>query len=151
MHALRNTDLLVKGDRIATIGKDLDVDEDVEIIDCTNKIVSPGFIDCHHHVWQSQLKGRHSDDTHLDYMVKGRILHLRSSEASTADFNDTGNMQSYNYTPKDVFWGQLGGCLEAMDAGTTCIVDQAHMTYSADHGILSSDRSQLNETHPLIF
>ena len=44
-------------------------------------------------------------------------------------------MQSYNYTPEDVLWGQLGGCLEALDAGTTCIVDQAHMTYSADHGI----------------
>jgi hypothetical protein len=43
-------------------------------------------------------------------------------------------MQSFNYTPEDVFWGQLGGCLEAIDAGTTFVVDHAHMTYSPEHG-----------------
>ena len=44
-----------------------------------------------------------------------------------------GNMQSYSFTPDDIFWGQLGGCLEAIDAGTTTVVDHAHLTYSEDH------------------
>lgn len=42
-------------------------------------------------------------------------------------------MQCCNYTPEDIFWGQLGGCLEALDAGTTTIVDHAHMNYSSEH------------------
>jgi len=42
-------------------------------------------------------------------------------------------MQSYSFTPKDIFWGQLGGCLEAIDAGTTTVVDHAHLTYSEEH------------------
>ncbi|KAI7975967.1 hypothetical protein EIK77_007293 [Talaromyces pinophilus] len=42
-------------------------------------------------------------------------------------------MQAFNYTPTDVFWGQLGGCLEALDAGTTMVVDHAHMNYSPQH------------------
>ena len=71
-------------------------------------------IDTHHHVWQTQLKGRFSDDALLDYMPKG-------------------NLQSFSYTPEDIFWGQLGGCLEAIDAGITCVVDHAHMTYSPNH------------------
>lgn len=44
------------------------------------------------------------------------------------------NIQSFNFTPEDVFWGQLGGCLEALDAGTTCVVDNAHMSAEAQHG-----------------
>jgi cytosine/adenosine deaminase-related metal-dependent hydrolase len=45
----------------------------------------------------------------------------------------TGNLQHANYTPEDVFWGELGGCLEALDAGTTTVVDHAHMNVSPAH------------------
>lgn len=43
-------------------------------------------------------------------------------------------MQSFNFTPEDIFWGQLAGCLEALDAGTTCIIDNAHMSSGPEHG-----------------
>lgn len=46
---------------------------------------------------------------------------------------DVGNMQSVNYIPEDVFWGELGGCLEALDAGTTTLVDHAHVNISPAH------------------
>lgn len=69
--ALRNTDLLIEGDSISRIGKDLQADSSTHVIDCKDKIISPGFVDTHHHVWQTQLKGRHSDDTLLDYHPKG--------------------------------------------------------------------------------
>jgi cytosine/adenosine deaminase-related metal-dependent hydrolase len=42
-------------------------------------------------------------------------------------------MVSRSYKPDDVFWGQLGGCLEALEAGTTTIVDHAHISYTPDH------------------
>jgi cytosine/adenosine deaminase-related metal-dependent hydrolase len=48
-------------------------------------------------------------------------------------FSETGNMQSANYIPEDVFWGELGGCLEALDAGTTTLVDHAHVNISPAH------------------
>jgi cytosine/adenosine deaminase-related metal-dependent hydrolase len=44
------------------------------------------------------------------------------------------NLQAINFTADDIFWGQLGGCLEALDAGTTCVVDNAHMSAGPDHG-----------------
>jgi hypothetical protein len=37
-------------------------------------------------------------------------------------------MQCINYTPSDAFWGELAGCLETIDAGTTSVVDHAHST-----------------------
>lgn len=70
---LRNTDILIEGKLIAKIGNSLAVPTDCTTIDCSDKIISPGFIDTHHHVWQTQLKGRHANDTLLDYMTSGKI------------------------------------------------------------------------------
>ena len=39
-----------------------------------------------------------------------------------------------NFTPKDIFLGQLAGCLESLDAGTTCIVDNCHVGVGPDRG-----------------
>ncbi|KFY72790.1 hypothetical protein V499_07087 [Pseudogymnoascus sp. VKM F-103] len=112
--ALGDTDVLVTGNLIAKIATGIEVPLGTTIIDCKGKIVSPGFIDTHHHLWQTQLKGRHMDETLLDYMV-------------------AGNMQSYNFTPEDMFWGQLAGCLEAIDAGTTYVLDHSHGNYTPEH------------------
>jgi cytosine/adenosine deaminase-related metal-dependent hydrolase len=43
---------------------------------------------------------------------------------------------SYLYSPKDVFYGQLAGMLETLTAGTTTVVDHAHLTISPDHAKL---------------
>ncbi|KAJ6463664.1 hypothetical protein DFH09DRAFT_1382400 [Mycena vulgaris] len=108
-------DLLVVGNTITKIGPSISSpSSNTTVIDCTGKIISPGFVDTHHHVWQTQLKGRHANDLLLDYMPKG-------------------NFTSSLFTPKDIFWGELGGCMEAIDAGTTMVVDHAHMNYSAEH------------------
>jgi hypothetical protein len=45
-----------------------------------------------------------------------------------------GLLQAYNYTPKDAFWGQLGGSLDAIDAGTTFVLHHGHGVYTVEHG-----------------
>lgn len=47
--------------------------------------------------------------------------------------NLLGNLQSYQFSPEDVFYGQLAGMMEAVAAGTTTLVDHAHMTCSPSH------------------
>ena len=54
---LRHADILVEGKEIKAIGKDLksqypDVVIDKEI-DATGMIITPGFVNTHHHTWQS--------------------------------------------------------------------------------------------------
>ncbi|CRG83414.1 hypothetical protein PISL3812_00765 [Talaromyces islandicus] len=112
---LHNTDILITGNRIAQIGQNLATSSNADVIDCTDKIVSPGFVDSHHHMWQTQLKGRHGDHTLMDYVT-------------------AANLQAINFSPEDIFWGQLAGCMESLDAGTTCVVDNAHMSAGPDHG-----------------
>ncbi len=43
-------DVLIDKNKIVEIGKDIKVDNECEIFDCTNLNVYPGFIDCHSHL-----------------------------------------------------------------------------------------------------
>lgn len=101
-------DILIEGNRIIKIASNIGNVANAELIDCDSMIISPGFVDTHHHLWQTQLKGRHANELLLDYMA-------------------SGNLQSSNYTKEDIYWGQLGGCLEAINAGTTTVVDHSHI------------------------
>lgn len=69
---LRSHCLLIEGSRIKRIAPEIQAPfSDTTVIDCTGKIVSPGFIDTHQHVWEFLLKGRHSDDIFPQYVLKG--------------------------------------------------------------------------------
>lgn len=107
------TDILIEGNKIVEVESHISSD-DAEIIDCMDKIISPGFVDTHHHVWQTQLKGRHANHTLLQYFAPG-------------------NFTSSLFSPADMFWGQLGGCLEMIDCGTTTVVDFAHLNYAPEN------------------
>lgn len=57
-HISQDVNLLVDGNRIKQIGPDIPVPEaDCLVIDCSNKIVAPGFINLHTHLYQNMLKG----------------------------------------------------------------------------------------------
>lgn len=46
---LENTDILIQNGKIARIGKNLSAGKNAQIIDATDKFVTPGIIDCHSH------------------------------------------------------------------------------------------------------
>ncbi|OQV08097.1 hypothetical protein CLAIMM_12416 isoform 2 [Cladophialophora immunda] len=107
-------DVLVKGNRIDSIAANIKAEPGIEIIDCKNKIVAPGFIDTHRHMYSIALRGRHGDNLMEDYLAQGIF-------------------QAANFDPTEIYWGQLAGCLECISAGTTTVVDHSHLNYSADH------------------
>src|SRR5262245_199423 len=53
---IANGDVLIDGDRIAAVGKGLD-GSGARTVDATGKIVLPGFVDVHNHLWQSLIRG----------------------------------------------------------------------------------------------
>jgi hypothetical protein len=79
------------------------------------------------------LKGRHANHLLLDYFPAGNPSPL-IFKTFVALLTLQGNLTSSIHSPADLFWGQLGGCLECLDVGTTTVVDHAHMNYSPDHG-----------------
>ncbi|KAK1445714.1 amidohydrolase [Colletotrichum melonis] len=105
----QRSDVFIEGDTISQISPNVrTAGEDVKVFDCEGKIVSPGFISTHHHVWQTALKGRHVDHTLLEYLPRGNFI---------------GSL----FSTEDAFWGELGGALEAIDGGTTTIVDHSSL------------------------
>lgn len=67
-----HADVLVQGNKIVDIGPNIAVPNRAEVIDCTDKIVAPGFIDTHRHMYTIGLRGRHGDNLLTDYLVQGR-------------------------------------------------------------------------------
>jgi cytosine/adenosine deaminase-related metal-dependent hydrolase len=108
------SDLLVEGNVIAKIGQKIQAPEGAKVIDCKDKLISPGFIDTHRHMWQSQLGGIFSDMSLYEYMP-------------------TGNAVSVFYTTEDLFYGQLAGAMESIEAGTTTVIDHSGCNPSPDH------------------
>ncbi|KAH0415886.1 Metallo-dependent hydrolase, partial [Aureobasidium melanogenum] len=114
VNVLRNTDVLIQGNKIVEISPGIQVPEETEIINCADSLISPGLIDTHHHVWQTQLKGRHANELLLEYFY-------------------SGNFNSSVFSADDIFWGQLGGAMEMVNGGTTCVVDHAHLNYGPEY------------------
>ncbi|CZR64667.1 related to cytosine deaminase and related metal-dependent hydrolases [Phialocephala subalpina] len=110
----QSADVLIEGDRISKIEAAIPAPAGCHIIDCTDKIISPGFVDTHHHVWQSPLKGFFGDTALFPYLA---IVHAAGLEL----------------TAEDMYWANLAGSLEAVDAGTTTTLDHAHMNWSNEH------------------
>jgi len=106
-------DVLIQGRKIAAVGPNLQASG--EVIDASNTILIPGFVDCHRHSWEGVLRriipngeiGKYMSTTH-----QGFALH---------------------YRPQDMYIGNLITALGCVDAGITCIIDNSHNSRSAAH------------------
>lgn len=65
------SDMLIDQGRIQRISSSIVSTPDVEVWHCEDKLISPGYVDTHHHLWQEQLKGKHANHTLLQYFPVG--------------------------------------------------------------------------------
>jgi len=113
-------DLLVEGGRIRAVGRDLGR-IDCEVMDLGGKIVLPGLIDTHRHVWQTPLRGLGADWTVLDYLAAVRVK------------------LAPLFSAPDVYQANYLGALEALDLGVTTVVDFSHCINSPAHADAAID------------
>jgi cytosine/adenosine deaminase-related metal-dependent hydrolase len=91
-------DVLIEDGKVAEVGRGLRA-RDAEVVDATDTIVMPGFVDTHRHFWESLFR---------NIGVEGG--------ASPEDYGP-------HYQPDDVYAATLIGLLSAVDAGITTAVD----------------------------
>lgn len=111
---LPSADVLIEDDKIVSIAPTIDVN-DAETIDARNRIVMPGFVDSHRHVWQGALRSVCADGSLVDYV---RMIRMHAARFFTAD---------------DMYAVQLHGALEALDSGVTSVTDYCHNLLTPDH------------------
>jgi 5-methylthioadenosine/S-adenosylhomocysteine deaminase len=107
-------DVLVEGSTIAAVGPDLQA-EGCEVVDATDCVVIPGFVDTHRHTWQAPLRNIASDWSLFNYLAG-----LHSS-------------LSGHFRPEDTYAGNFLGALEAVDAGITTLLDWSHNLKTPQH------------------
>jgi cytosine/adenosine deaminase-related metal-dependent hydrolase len=109
-------DVLIRDGAIVAVGPGLSTSNaDAEVIDCKGRLVIPGLVDTHRHVWQGAIGAFTPQMTGVGY--------------GPAVLNGI----STRYEPEDIFAGTLWGALQALDAGITTIADWAHDLRSAAH------------------
>lgn len=111
---LDGADILIDGTTIAAIGRGLAAG-DAEILDGSGHIAAPGFVDAHHHVWQSALRSWTGDWSLLDYVGGIRMV------------------AAGLFRPDDMYAASLHGALAALNAGVTTTADYCHNLLSRDH------------------
>ena len=107
-------DVLIEDERIAAVGVSIDAG-DAEVIDASDCIVIPGFIDSHRHTWETVIRGVAPDVSLSGY------------------FDIVLDQLAPAYRAEDVYAGNYLGALEAIDAGVTTLLDWSHINNTPDH------------------
>lgn len=107
-------DLLVVGDRIAAVGRDLS-DREAECVDARGQIIIPGLVNAHMHTWQTGLRALASNWTLLQY------------------FANVHRGLATLFTPQDLYYAGLLGGWNQIDCGTTTLGDWCHNNPTPEH------------------
>jgi 5-methylthioadenosine/S-adenosylhomocysteine deaminase len=108
-------DVLIQGKKIAGVGPELKPPAQAQVIDATNTIVIPGFVDAHRHSWEGQLRRIIPNGGIAEYMA--------TTHQGFAQY----------YRPHDMYVGNLITALGCIDAGITTVIDNSHNSRSAAH------------------
>ena len=116
-------DILIQDGKILEIGAAIDA-PDAVVIDARGKIVMPGFIDTHHHQFETVLR---SQLAHAILINDGLPVN------ATNYYESVLQKFSMVYTPEDVFISELFGGISQLDAGVTTVMDVSQIHHSPEH------------------
>jgi 5-methylthioadenosine/S-adenosylhomocysteine deaminase len=102
---IAGADILIVDGIISEVGPSLRT-RNAEVVDASDTIVMPGFVDTHRHLWQS----------------------LTRNLGATSDADMSGH-----FSPDDVYASTLVGLLQALEAGITTVVDWCDIADDAAH------------------
>jgi 5-methylthioadenosine/S-adenosylhomocysteine deaminase len=118
-------DVLIEGKKIVAVGRHIDAGG-AAVIDARGRIVMPGFIDTHHHLFETALRG---------WLADGILINDGSDTPS-------GNRTYYEnillkfapaYREQDVYINHLFGGLSQLDGGVTTVHDVSQIHHSPRH------------------
>ena len=107
-------DVLLEDDQVAAVAPSVEAG-DAEVIDASNCVVMPGFVDSHRHTWETVIRGIAPDVSLAGY------------------FDIVLDQLAPAYRPEDVYAGNYLGSLEAIDAGVTTVLDWSHISNTPEH------------------
>jgi 5-methylthioadenosine/S-adenosylhomocysteine deaminase len=115
-----SANILIEDGKISALGVDVSTPAD-EIMDASELIAMPGFVNGHLHLWQPALRGIAGDWTlgHYFHVMIGDVVCL--------------------YKPDDVYIGNFIGALDQINSGVTTLVDWCHIVNTPEHADAAVD------------
>ncbi len=116
-------DVLIEGKKIVAVGPGIEA-RGAAVVDAAGMIVMPGFIDTHHHQFETALRS---------FLADG-ILFNDGQPAGAVNYFDfiLGKFAGV-YRPQDVHISILFGSLSQLDAGVTTVHDISQIHHSPEH------------------
>lgn len=116
-------DVLVEGRKIIAVGPNLRA-WGVPTIDARGRIVMPGFVDTHHHLFETALRS---------FLADGLLFDGLDANITQNYFQKILLTFAPQYTPQDVYINTLFGSLSQLDAGVTTVHDISQIHHSPAH------------------
>lgn len=120
---LEECSILIQGSKIIAIGKDLTVEENTEVIDCIGLVALPGFVNTHHHLYQTLFRGiKEVQEKPLFPWLIGLYEFWK------------------NITPETVYYGAMVGFSELLRTGCTLTSDHHYVFPSSQPNTLIDEQ-----------
>jgi len=118
-------DVLVEGKKIVAVGPNLQAGG-ATVIDARGRIVMPGFVDTHHHLFETSLRS---------WLADGILINDGSNTPSGNQTYFEKILLSFApvYRPQDVYINHLFGGLSQLDHGVTTVHDVSQIHHSPQH------------------
>jgi len=116
-------DVLIEGDTVAAVGPNLDA-SGAAVIDARGMIVMPGFIDTHHHHFETALR---------NFLPDGILVNDGHPHGAVNYYDHILQKFSLVYRPQDVYISELFGSLAQLDTGVTSVMDVSQIHHSPEH------------------
>ena len=118
-------DVLIEGKKIVAVGPSLAAGG-AAVIDARGRIVMPGFIDTHHHQFETALRS---------FLADGILINDGSNTPSSNQTYYEFILLKFApvYRPQDVYINELFGGLSQLDHGVTTVHDVSQIHHSPQH------------------
>src|SRR6202040_2485345 len=118
-------DVLVEGNKIVAVGPHIAAGT-ADVIDARGRIVMPGFIDTHHHQFETALRS---------FLADGVLINDGSGTPSGSPTYFEFILLTFAtvYRPQDVYINELFGGLSQLDDGVTTVHDVSQIHHSPQH------------------
>ncbi len=138
---LQNTDIKIEGSKIVEIGKELNGDNE---IDCTGKIIMPGFVNCHAHMPMSIFRSLAEEDNDrlkkYVFPIEGKFITPENVQIAT-NFSLLETIASGQTTIADMYYydKEIADCFKKANVrilACETIIDEGGETFNTELGRL---------------
>jgi cytosine/adenosine deaminase-related metal-dependent hydrolase len=127
----RRADVLIEGEKIAAVGRGITAD--AQVIDASDRIVLPGFIDTHHHQYETLQRAIIADGLLQGTWPQQSYGSVVQNIFTTGRIPGVFDLGRSPYDPEDCYISELVASLNQIDQGITTGVDTSQSSHTPEH------------------